>query len=232
MAATFLIFLSCSNKKVPTTPPMLHWLLCKYRHMYAIYCPGWQRVFFSLEMTELSGQAAKASREAARKKPLAPMENNLTSIPTPISFDWHPQSELIFSNTANRFYPRGVKYAYACIMLTFHESLTHHCALFSTRNLQFSLWISLKKLILPQTNTCHSIPYVQNPNHRIDQQGSANCENLQRYRFASWVKVSQLQRKRIENHQSQSTSMTFWTALETNTEEHCLWFSRSHGRAV
>ena len=34
-------------------------------------------VFFSLGATELSG-------EAARKKPLVPTDNNLTSMPTPI----------------------------------------------------------------------------------------------------------------------------------------------------
>ena len=45
------------------------------------------RGFFSLEMTEFSGEAAKASCEAARKKPLAPTDNNLTSMPTPISSD-------------------------------------------------------------------------------------------------------------------------------------------------
>ena len=44
-------------------------------------------VFFSLGATELSGEAAIASREAARKKPLVPTDNNLTSMPTPISFD-------------------------------------------------------------------------------------------------------------------------------------------------
>ena len=43
----------------------------------------------------LSGEAAKESREAARKKPLAPTDDNLTSMPTPVSFDWHPPSELI-----------------------------------------------------------------------------------------------------------------------------------------
>ena len=44
-------------------------------------------VFFSLGETELSGEAAMASREAVRKKPLVPTDNNLTSMPTPISFD-------------------------------------------------------------------------------------------------------------------------------------------------
>ena len=43
-------------------------------------------VFFSLEKTEFSSEAVKASHEAARKTPLAPTDNNLTSMPTPISF--------------------------------------------------------------------------------------------------------------------------------------------------
>ena len=69
-------------------------------------------VFFSLGATELSGEAAIASREAARKKPLVPTDNNLTSMPTPISFDWHPQSELILETQQTRFtHARGVKYA-------------------------------------------------------------------------------------------------------------------------
>ena len=97
----------------------------------------------------------------------------------------------------------------------------------STRNLQFSLCITLKSHFLPQTNSSHLIPSVKKPNYRIDR---TNCENLQRYRFASWAKVSQLPKTRIENHQSQPSSMIFWTARETNTEEHCLWlahFSRA-----
>ena len=81
-------------------------------------------------------------------------------------------------------------------------------------------WTLSEKAILPQTNTSHLIPSVQKPNYRTDRE---NCENLQRYRFASWLKVSQLQEIRIENHQSQSSSMAFWTARETNTEEHCFW---------
>ena len=61
------------------------------------------RGFFSLGTKELSGKAAKASREAARKKPLAPTVKNLTSMPTPISFDWHPQSELILETQQTGF---------------------------------------------------------------------------------------------------------------------------------
>ena len=65
-------------------------------------------------------------------------------------------------------------------------------ALSSMRNLQFSfcLWNSY---CLPQINISHLIPSVQKPNYRIDLKVSANCENLQQYRFTSWVKVSQLQ---------------------------------------
>ena len=74
-------------------------------------------------------------------------------------------------------------------------------------------------------------------NYRIDLKVGANCQNLQRCRFAPWVMVSQLQKIRIENHQSQPPSMTFWTARDTNAEEHCLWlahFSRpqTHCQAV
>ena len=96
----------------------------------------------------------------------------------------------------------------------------------STRNLQFSLWISLKKLFfLPQNNTSHLILSVQKTNYRIDLKVSANCENLQRYRSASSVKVSQQQKIWIENYQSQLTSMTFLTVRETNTEKHRLWLA-------
>ena len=50
--------------------------------------PGWvPEVFFSVGATELSGEAARASCEAARKKPLVPTDKNLTSMPTPISLD-------------------------------------------------------------------------------------------------------------------------------------------------
>ena len=52
-----------------------------------IKVPWVPEVSFSLETTEFSDEAAKASREAARKKPLVPTDNNLTSMPTPISFD-------------------------------------------------------------------------------------------------------------------------------------------------
>ena len=60
-------------------------------------------VFFSLGSTELSGEAAKSSREAARRKPLAPLDKNLTSMLTPISFDSHPQSELILETQQTGF---------------------------------------------------------------------------------------------------------------------------------
>ena len=171
-----------------------------------------------------------------------------------------------FRNTANRFYPRGVKYAchVSCICFTNHCTHMQACeflwslwtvkqcklllklkdnrqttarishnliqnnklALSSTTNLHFS-FASLKKLFFYHKSTPgHLIPSVQKPNYWIDVKVSANCENLQRYGFASRVKVSQLQKKiPIENHQSQPTSMTFWTKCEINTEEHCLWLA-------
>ena len=52
----------------------------------------------------------------------------------------------------------------------------------------FPLYLSEKAIFLPQTNTSHQ------PNYGIDLKVSADCENLQRYGFASWVKVSQLQK--------------------------------------
>ena len=54
---------------------------------FIVSVPWVPEVFSSLGVTELSDEAAKASHEAARKKPLAPTDNNLTSMPTPISFD-------------------------------------------------------------------------------------------------------------------------------------------------
>ena len=69
--------------------------LGQYPAILTSHLPWVPEVFFSLGTTELSGEAAKESREAARKKPLAPTDNNLTSMPTPVSFDWHPPSELI-----------------------------------------------------------------------------------------------------------------------------------------
>ena len=68
-------------------------------------------------------------------------------------------------------------------------------ALSSMRNLQFPLCISLRNLFFTtnQQYISHLIPSVQKPNYRIDLKVSANCENLQRNRFAPWVKVSRLQ---------------------------------------
>ena len=34
-------------------------------------------------------------KDIPKKKTLAPTDNNLTSMPTPISFDWHSRSEEI-----------------------------------------------------------------------------------------------------------------------------------------
>ena len=58
----------------------------------------------------------------------------------------------------------------------------------------FPLDFSGKAIFWPQTNTSHLIPSVLKPNYRITLKVTPNCENLQRYRSASWVKVSQLQK--------------------------------------
>ena len=76
--ASFLRFVTCTRHVVA------RW---KIRDSFLDPIPWVPEVFFSLGATELSGEAAKSSREAARKKPLAPTDNNLTSMPTPISFD-------------------------------------------------------------------------------------------------------------------------------------------------
>ena len=71
--------------------------------LFGFTLPWVPEVFFSLGATELSGEAAKESREAAkesreaaRKKPLAPTDNNLTSMPTPVSFDCHIRRQSLF----------------------------------------------------------------------------------------------------------------------------------------
>ena len=72
-----------------------------------------------------------------------------------------------------------------------HDLIRNNELAVSTRNLSFfPLYFSENAIFLPQTNTSHLITFVQNPNYRNDLKVSANCENLQRYRFASWVKDS------------------------------------------
>ena len=63
--------------------------------------PWVPEVFFSLGTTELSGEAAKASREVARIKTLAPTDNNLTSLPTPISERIRKRILRFFTNQIN-----------------------------------------------------------------------------------------------------------------------------------
>ena len=76
-----------------------------------------------------------------------------------------------------------------------NHDLIQRAGFSSTRNLQFPLDPSEKAIFWPQASTSHLIPSVQKPIYRIDLNVSANCENLRRYRSASWVKVSQLQKK-------------------------------------
>ena len=56
---------------------------------------------------------------------------------------------------------------------------------------------------------------------------SVTYQNLQRYKFTSFVRRRFLGYKKIrfENHQSQPTSMTTSTARETNAVQHRLWLA-------
>ena len=66
-------------------------------------------VFFSLGATELSGEAAIASREAVRKKPLVPTDNN-THFHADANFLWLTSAvRAYFRNTANPFLPTWSK---------------------------------------------------------------------------------------------------------------------------
>ena len=66
----------------------------------------------------------------------------------------------------------------------------------STRNLQFSLCITLKSHFYHKLTLATWYRLFKNQTTELTQSGidRANCESLQRYRFASWVKVSQLQK--------------------------------------
>ena len=81
-----------------------------------------------------------------------------------------------------------------------------------------SLWNSY---FLPQSNTSHLIPGIRSKT-KLPNWPNSECK-LWKFTTVHVRAISQLQKIRIENHQSQPTSMTFWLARETNTEEHCLW---------
>ena len=61
------------------------------------------RGFFSLGATVIERQSREGKSRSSEKKPLAPTDNNLTSMPTPISFDRHPQSALILETQQTVF---------------------------------------------------------------------------------------------------------------------------------
>ena len=89
-------------------------------------------------------------------------------------------------------------------MFTFHESL---CRFFCEKSSDFpfeSLW---KSYFVPQTNISHLV--TEKWEQIVKIYNGAGSRRGQK--FLSYKKI------RIENHQSQSTSMTFWTACETNT---------------
>ena len=85
-----------------------------------------------------------------------------------------------------------------------------------------SLW---KSSFLPQTNTSYASVCSKT---KLPNWPKSEC---QLWKFTT-VQVCVMgegfsgpKKIRIENHQSQPTSMTFWTASETNTAEHCLWLA-------
>ena len=57
--------------------------------------PWVPEVFFLVGSDRIERRSREGESRSDEKKPLAPTDNNLTSMPTPVSFDWHPQSELI-----------------------------------------------------------------------------------------------------------------------------------------
>ena len=96
----------------------------------------------------------------------------------------------------------------------------------STRNLQYSLWISLKKLFFDHKPT--PVTWFRLFKTKLPNRPKSECKL---WKFTT-VKVGVIgegflatKKKRIENHQSQPTSMTFWTVRETNTEKHRLWLA-------
>ena len=90
-------------------------------------------------------------------------------------------------------------------------------------NLQFSLWISLKKLV----TWFQSLDAVCSKT-KLPNRPKSECKL---WKFTT-VQVgimgegsSATKKIRIENHQSQLTSRTFWTVRETNTEKHRSWLA-------
>ena len=57
--------------------------------------PGCQRFFSRWGRQNWAAKRRRRVAKRREKKPLAPTDNNLTSMSTPVCFDWHPPSELI-----------------------------------------------------------------------------------------------------------------------------------------
>ena len=84
----------------------------------------------------------------------------------------------------------------------------------------FPSYLSEKAIFfLPQTNTIDLIPSVQKPNYQIDLKARANYENLQWYRFMSWVKVTQLPKNM---DQKPLIPVICWTASAWNKHRGAL----------
>ena len=67
--------------------------------------------------------------------------------------------------------------------------------------------LSKSSIFWPQTYTSHLILSIQKPNYRTVLKASVTCQNLQRYKFTSFVRWRFLCYKK-RNHQSQPTSLS------------------------
>ena len=98
----------------------------------------------------------------------------------------------------------------------------------STKNLQFSLVSLWKSHFYYKPTLVTWICLLKKPNFRIDR---VNCKNLQRYRFVSWVKASQLPKKyrsKTTNHSQVAWPFELYVK-QTQRNIACGWpiFSRS-----
>jgi len=117
------------------------------------------------------------------------------------------------------------------MILKFHELISTFHSLFQFELTQFihevlfaiylnilfiTSWVLPEKsaLFWPLTNTNHLILSVEKPSYLNRRKSKCNCQNLQRYKFDSFVtwRFPSYKKIQIKNHQSQPTNMTFWTA--------------------
>ena len=98
--------------------------------------------------------------------------------------------------------------------------------LFLLQEIFNSLWVSQKKIFFDHKPT--PVTWFRLLKNQSTEQTQKWVQIVKIYngtgprhgwRFLSYKKI------RIKNHQSQLTSMTFWTVCETNTGKHDLWLA-------